>query len=148
MKKFRLFWDNTIVIDLPYNFCTHPLQSSYAADLSDIVTKIGELIPQYGDFIGQFNTIITQHGINVVTEVNGNMSLDVPTSMPNQEAERLGTRIGIIDRLITTRGQEIDTLLQKGLELEEKIKQQQPDFSSQIFEKADEFKKLTSTYKH
>jgi hypothetical protein len=105
-------------------------------------------MPQLTEFIGQFNNIVVNDSINVITETNGNMSIDVPSSMSDNRAEQLSKRIGIIDRLITTRGQEIDALLQKGFEIENKLKEQDPKFTSQILEKAKEFKKLNNSYRH
>mgnify|MGYP007046088567 CR=1 FL=1 len=51
------------------------------------------------------------------------MSIDVPAAMHGTEVEQISKRINILDRLITTRGQEIDNLLQKRLSVEVKLKQ-------------------------
>ena len=132
----------------PYKFVNKPKKSSLIVELSEVVNKINELMPQLTEFIGQFNNIVVNDSINVITETNGNMSIDVPSSMSDDRAEQLSKRIGIIDRLITTRGQEIDVLLQKGLEIENKLKEQDPKFTSQILEKVNEFKRLNNSYKH
>lgn len=105
-------------------------------------------MPQLSDFISQFNNIVVTNNVNVITDAAGNMSLDVPNTMSDADLERISQRIGIIDRLITTRGIEIDELLQKSLKIEAKLKQQDPTFSSQILEKVNEFKKLNACYKH
>lgn len=42
----------------------------------------------------------------MVTDMVANMSIDVPNSMLEAEANKVSTRIGIIDRLIITRGQD------------------------------------------
>ena len=113
-----------------------------------IITEINSLMPQLTDFINQFNNVVTTSGINVVTDSTGNMSIDVPYSMPDSDANKVSTRLGIIDRLITTRGQEINDLIQKGIQLENKLKEQSPEYTSQLAEKIKEFKKLNSQYKH
>ena len=133
---------------LPYKFVNKSLQSSLGGDLTEVVTKINELMPQLSEFIVQFNNVVANHSINVITEANGNMSLDVPVSMSDNQAEQLSKRIGIIDRLITTRGQEINDLLLKGVEIEEKLKQQDSQFKSQILTKINEFNQLNNSYKH
>lgn len=138
--------DTKIQIPQPYNFVTIELQSTLDTDLTDIVLKFDQLLPQLSDFIGQFNHMLINNPINIVTEANGNMSVDVPNSMPDIEAEKLSRKIGIIDRLITTRGQEIDSLIQKGLSIEEKIRENNPEYTSKILGKIQEFKRLNASY--
>ena len=71
-------------------------------DISQIVTEISTLMPQLTDFINQFNNVVTTSGVNVVTDSAGNMSIDVPYNMSDSAANKISTRLGIIDRLITT----------------------------------------------
>lgn len=135
-------------IPKPYAFVNKPLQASLGAELVEVVNQVSVLIPQLSEFITQFNSIVSEHSINVITETNGNMSIDVPSTMSDDQAQLLSKRIGVIDRLITTRGQEIDKLLHQGLNIENKLKGQDPKFTSQILSKVDEFKKLNESYKH
>lgn len=117
-------------------------------DMTNLIVEINDLLPQFSNFISQFNTLVIQSGINVLTDSMGNMSIDIPNDMPDAEATRVNTRIGIIDRLIKTRAQEINSLLQKGLELEKDIKIQNPEYKSELMEKVAEFKRLSASYKH
>lgn len=132
--------------DTQYSFVDVKLKSGF--DLSEIVSEINTLLPQLSDFINQFNDMVNKSGISVVTDSSGNMSIDVPNNMPDSEANKISTRIGIIDRLITTRGQEIDELLQKGVDLEKDIKKNNPDYKSQLIKEIEFFKKLNDSYKH
>lgn len=134
-------------IPKPHAFVGFPLKSTMA-ELTEVTLKINELLPQLSDFIGQFNNIILANNINVITDVNGNMSLDVPSTMSDTDAEKISKRISIIDRLITTRGQEINDLLQKGLGLEAKFKKDNVNYTSQILDKVNEFNRLNASYKH
>lgn len=136
-----------IDIPKPHAFVDPPLRSSIA-ELTDITLKVSELLPQLSDFITQFNHIILNNSINVITEVSGNMCLDVPDTMSDADADRISKRIGILDRLITTRGQEIDDLLQKGLGIEAKLKKDNVNYTSSILDKVNEFKRLNASYKH
>ena len=129
-----------------HTFVNYTIQSNI--DITNIVSELNVLLPQLSDFINQFNSEVNQNGINVITDSTGNMSIDVPSNMPNVEAERISTRIGVIDRLITTRGQEINDLLQKGLSIENKLKIENPDYVSQLSDKITEFKRLNNLYKH
>lgn len=133
-------------IPKPSYFCNVSLKSNLEGDFTEILTKLNELLPQLSEFIGQFNHVVLSNNINVTTDSMGNMSIDVPSSMPDVQADTLSKRVGIIDRLITTRGQEIDGLLQRGLEIEKKI--QNPEFKSEILEKVKEFKRLNGSYNH
>lgn len=114
----------------------------------DIIAQIDSLLPQLANFINQFNTTINQSNISVVTDAIGNMSIDVPQNMSDDDATKVSTRIGIIDRLITTRGQEINELLQKGNLIENKLKKENPEYVSQLTEKIQEFRRLNHSYKH
>ena len=133
-------------IPKPYLFTTERFEANM--DIFQIVTEINTLLPQLSDFINQFNSLVNQSGISVITDSVGNMTLDVPQNMPDSVANNLNTRIGIIDRLITTRGQEINDLLQKGLNVENNIKAHNPNYTSQLTEKIAEFRRLNASYKH
>jgi hypothetical protein len=132
----------------PHQFVTHSLQSSLEGNLSEIVNSINILMPQLSEFINQFHTVISENHVNVFSDAYGNMSIDVPTTMSDAEGERLSQRIGVIDRIIAARSQEIETLVHKGLEVESKIKTSDPNFNSQILSKVNELKRLNDSYKH
>jgi hypothetical protein len=117
-------------------------------DLPEIITEINTLLPQLSSFIEQFNNLVNQSGISVITDSTGNMSIDVPNSMPESTASNVSTRIGIIDRLITTRGQELNDLFQKGLDIESNMKKENPQYQSQLIDKIESFKKLNKSYIH
>jgi hypothetical protein len=130
----------------PHRFATKQLQSD--TSLLDIVGQINIFMPQLANFIDQFNTTVNESGVNVLTDQVGNMSISVPASMTDEVANNITNRIGVIDRLINTRGQEIHDLLQKGTSLENKLKMENPHYVSQLTAKIEEFKRLNSLYKH
>ena len=117
-------------------------------NLNEIINEVNNLLPQLSSFIYQFNSIVTENSINVITEANGNMSLDVPLNMADNKAEQLSRRISIIDRLISNQSEKIENLLDKGLIIEKELKQQNSQYTSQILEKVNELKKLNNLYKH
>jgi hypothetical protein len=130
----------------PHSFSTKSLKSEVG--VAEILTEVNALLPQLNDFINKFNTTVSQTGISVVTDSIGNLSIDVPKEMTDVVANKVSTKIGVIDRLITTRGQEINDLLQKGMHLENKLKMENPNYVSQLTDKIQEFKRLNSLYKH
>lgn len=130
----------------PYTFVK--VRAKANLDISNILTELNSLLPQLSNFIQQFNDVVNQTGINVVTDTHGNMSITAPDNISDSMLNETSVRIGVIDRLITTRGQEINDLLVKGLSIEEKLKVRDPGYTSQLSEKIEEFKRLNTNYKH
>lgn len=83
-----------------------------------------------------------------MTDSEGNMSIDVPNHLSEDAGNKISTRISIIDRLITTRGQEINELLYKGTLIENQMKVENPKYVSQLTDKIQEFKRLNRSYNH
>jgi hypothetical protein len=130
----------------PHRFATKQLQSEMG--IPEIITQIDTLLPQLANFISQFSSTVSKSGISVITDTIGTMSIDVPQHMSNEVADKLSTKIGIIDRLITTRSQDISDLLQKGTVLENKLKLADSQYVSQLSDRMQEYKRLISSYKH
>ena len=82
--------------------------------LNSIANNLDHLIYQLSSFINQFNNIVNTQNVNVITDASGNMSRYVPKNMPNDMADKLGNKVGIIDRLIGDRSSEIEKLLKEG----------------------------------
>jgi hypothetical protein len=131
----------------PHSFSTEPLRSD--PGISQIITEISTLMPQLANFIAEFHTTENASGgIKVLTDAAGTMVLDVPGNISDQVANKFSTRIGIIDRLITTQGQQVKDLLEKGMDLENKLKMADPNYVSQLTDKIKEFNRLNSSYNH
>lgn len=130
----------------PHRFDSKQLLSE--TGISEIIIQIDTFLPQLSAFINQFSTTVSQYGISVITDTAGTMSIDVPQDMSEQVANKLSTRIGVIDRLITTRSENISDLLQKGTILEEKLKVMDSQYVSQLTDRMKEYKRLISLYKH
>lgn len=128
IKSFNIFFD----IPKPHKDVKISLQSTF--DLSSIIVEVSELLPQFSDFINQFNKVVVDNDLNVITDSAGNMSLDVPAKMSDNEANEITTKVGIIDRLITTHDQKIRDLLDEGLTIEKKLKADDPEYISQLSE--------------
>ena len=129
---------------LPHKF----INCTFKSDISSILTDLSSLLPQYSTFISQFNDLISQANINVITDNMGNMSIDVPSSMSDTEAENISKRIGIIDRVIATRSQEIHDLIQRGVNMEKDLKIKNPNYTFQLTDKITEYNRLKNLYKH
>jgi len=117
-------------------------------DLIAIVTELGKLIPQLQGFISNWNDTITQYGINVITEGNNDLVIDVPSSMKEADASICAKKIKVLDSLIHDRMDTIKDLLHKGYDIETAIKTSNNKYVSVLTEKSKILKELNSLYKH
>jgi len=91
---------------------------------------------------------VIQKGIEVTTDVAGNMAMEVPNSMSSSEEEFVKTKLGVLDRLINTQGEKALKLLEEGTMLEKNIKASNPQYVSRLSQQVELFQKLNSSYKH
>lgn len=142
---------NNVDTAVSHAFLSNSVQlqsSSDIADLSNIILTIGSHMSELATFIHKFDTTVVQQGINVITDTEGALSIEVPSTMSDELAKKVSTRINIIDRLINTRQSDISDLIQKGLALQNKINTMGCSYKSEIFNQITEFEKLKSSYKH
>lgn len=143
------FFIKTTLPPSPYNFSDKsPLKSTLEIDLSGILLEINNIIPQYTHFIELFKSTIIQTDANVIIDGGGNMSIDIPANMPDNEAEQLSKKLNIIDSLIRSRSDELEKLFQEGNRIENEILQKNTQYKSQILEKTWEFERLKNSYKN
>ena len=69
-------------------------------------------------------------------------------NLTDSEVDNIRTRVGIIDRLVNTEGDKAKELLEKGLKMEQNLKAQNPNYTSQLTEKVAEFRRLNASYNH
>jgi hypothetical protein len=68
--------------------------------------------------------------------------------MPDAEAQTIGQRLGILDRVITMRCIEIESWINKGLDIEPQIRPANPARHSRILAKMEEFQQIKRGYRH
>jgi hypothetical protein len=130
----------------PHRFVDLQLKGA-VLELTDIINQINILLPQLSQFIDQFNLIIVNNDINVITDSTGNMSIDAPINMSDEQANDISRRIGIIDRLISTRSQQISDLFDEGSKIKDSS-DKSSEYNSIILDKLAEYNKLKNSYKH
>lgn len=118
------------------------------SEFMDIVDQIDALIPQFAGFIDQFNTLVIQKNINVISDSCGNMSIDVPHDMPSKESDNVSKRITIIDSLIESHNITITDLFERGFNIENKLKSDNGNRLSELVIKKAEFNKFRNSYQH
>lgn len=148
ITKNNLLRDNCLIVPKPYTFISSPLRSATTAELGELLTNVSGLLSQLSGFISQFHDTINNNQVNVITDTWGNLSIDVPGKMSDIEAEEIRKRVLILDNIISDRRTQIETLLQKGSEMEIKIIKQDPNFQSQILEKVNRLKEINKSYSH
>ena len=116
--------------------------------LLSIINEIDFVIPQMSSFIDQFNTIILQNSINIITDTDSNMFMDIPSNIPEEKAQELKKKLEIIDRLINTKAEQAEKLLKQGSNIESALKKENPNQKSMILDRLDKYNKLKSSYKH
>jgi hypothetical protein len=117
-------------------------------EIMEVINQIDTLLPQFSGFIDQFNTLVIQKSLNVVSDSSGNMAIDVPYEMSNKEADNISKRINIIDRLIDSHHTSIKDLFDKGFNIEKRLKAENPNYISELVNKKAEFNKLKNSYLH
>ena len=117
-------------------------------NLESITSEIDRIMPQLSQFITQFYDLIESNNVNVITDGKRNLSIDVPNEMATDVAERLSTRIGVMDRLINTHKDSLTDLFQRGSEIENTIKTDNQNFTSKLNERASAFEVLKHSYRH
>lgn len=122
--------------------------SSDVADLTGIILTIGSHLSELTTFINKFDNTVVENGINVVTDGSGTLSIDAPSTMSDEIANKVATRISVIDSLISKRQSDTSDLIQKGLALQNKINSVDPSYKSEIVNQIKEFEKLRNSYRH
>lgn len=145
--RSKLKNQNSILPPSPYSFNT-PRKCTLEFDLTQILIDINTIIPQYSHFIEQFRSIIIETHTNVIVDGSGSMSIDVPASMSDNEAEQLSKKLNVIDSLIRTRNDDLEKLLDKANSIESELHKKDSRYKSQILEKAQEFQRLKNLYKN
>lgn len=117
-------------------------------DLVDILSDLNKLVPQFGTFVKQFNTIVNENSINVITDSEGALYIDVPKDMPVDKSNEISNRIGVLDRLITTQKSNIGSLFLKASLAENKFRENNPNYISELNDLRKNFQILKDSYKH
>jgi hypothetical protein len=115
-------------------------------EYTEIISQLEPLLPQFASFIDQFNTLIIQKSLNVMSDSYGNMVIDVPNQMSNEEAHNISKRINILDRLINTHHTSIKDLFEKGFNIEKKS--ENSNYITELVNKKAEFNKLKNSYQY
>lgn len=131
----------------PHNFVNSPLQSTMVdvAQIAEIASNISGLLPDLAKYINEFNNFIISNSLNVSFEADDAMTISAPR-VAHDQFHYLETKLKVIDRLVITHTNDIDSLIKEGLSLEQELRKTDPNYTSQILDKANEFKVLKAKY--
>jgi len=139
----------------PHAFVNLPLQSALSDlagnlnDLAGIISDLNYHLPKLSGFIIEFNNTCLSYNVKPKTDTTGFMELFFYNdNLTDSEVDNIKTRVGIIDRLVNTEGDKAKELLEKGLKIEQNLKAQNPNYTSQLTEKVAEFRRLNASYNH
>ena len=118
------------------------------SELLIVLSQIDCVLPEMEGFLKSFDTTMLQNNINIITDADSNMYMDIPRDMPEEKVQNVKKRLEIIDRLIGTKAEEAEKLLKKGSDLESALKKENPNQKSMILDRLEKYNKLKSSYKH
>ena len=117
-------------------------------EMQGIVTELTRLISQLNTFITQFHAFLNQVDINVVTDAEGALGVDVLRSVPDSVAAGYSNRVNIFDSLIHDRVHAIEVLIDRGSVLERQILQSDNNYVSQLPDFRSRLAQLIRSYGH
>lgn len=137
---------NVYLPSKPHQFINASMRSGL--DLVDILADLNKLVPQFGTFVEQFNTIVNENSLNVFTDSDGALFIDVPKDMPQGKSTEISNKVGVLDRLIATQKNSIGSLFLKGSLAENKFKENNPNYISELNDLRKAFQGFKDSYKH
>ena len=117
-------------------------------DLMAIVVELNKIIPQLKGFINNWHDTINYYNINVITDSSGQLSIDVPSDLDEDNVKSCTKKIKILDNLIRDRFDHTEKLITKGNEIETGLKKCSKDYASKLIENSKILKELQSSFKH
>ncbi len=116
--------------------------------LQETLTEIDRLFSQLSTFINQFHNFVNQTGINVITDAQGELGIDVIGTLDDSTAQQYANRINILDSLIHNHIHSIENLLERVSEIEEQIRESDSNYVSQLSEYTDRLRQFLRLYGH
>lgn len=120
------------------------VNNSVLGETNQLFRDIDRFLSQIRGFIDRFNNLIITNNINVIQDVNGDLSFDVPADMDDELAQRLSNTMDLINSLIHDRVHELELLFESAYQIE----QPNSEFSSILASKKAMFDALVRSYPH
>ena len=122
--------------------------SSLARLNNEIIPGVTRLLTQLRVFINEFNNLVIREHINVITDSEGNISIDVDANMSEERTQQLANRVDVLHSLIHNHQHNIEDLLERGLSEEQSVLQNNPNYVRRIPSLQTSFNTIIRTYVH
>lgn len=117
-------------------------------DLHNIIQELDRLFPQLNEFINRFKEFVNETQINVITDAQGVLSIEVLEGLNDSLAQVYANKIQVIDNLIHNHIHKIEELLRTASEIEAKILESDQNYISQLAKYLAKLKELSNSYGH
>ena len=117
-------------------------------DLINVIRELDRLFPQLSDFINKFKDFVNETQINVITDAQGGLSIDVLGGLDDSIVQVYATKIKVLDSLIHNHIHKIEELLKIASGIEDKLLESNMDYISQLASYLEKLKILTNSYGH
>jgi len=131
-----------------YSMTGDVLLDDLNGQLQETLTEIDRLFSQLGNFINQFHNFVNQTGINVITDAQGELGIDVIDTLDDSIAQQYANRVNVLDSLIHNHIHSIESLLGRVSEVEEQIRQSNSNYPFQLSEYTNRLAQLIRLYGH
>lgn len=118
------------------------------SQLQESLTEIERLFSQLSTFINQFHNFVNQTGINVISDAQGELGIDVVDTLDDSLAQQYANRINILDSLIHNHIHSIENTLERVSELEGRISELNSNYTSRLPEYTNRLSQLVRSYGH
>ena len=117
-------------------------------DLQNVIIELDRLFPQLSDFINKFKDFVNETQINVITDAQGGLSIDVLEGLDHSIVKMYATKVQVLDSLIHNHIHKIEELLLKASKIEGEILEFNHDYISQLASSLEKLKVLINSYGH
>ena len=139
---------NIFVYAMTGDMTGDPPLPNFNGELQNIITELARVLSQLSGFINQFHNFVNETGINVVTDAQGTIGIDVLETLDDSVALQYANRINVLDGLIHNHVHTIEHLLETASGLEEQIQESNSNYLSQLSQYRDRLTQLIQSYAH
>jgi hypothetical protein len=131
-----------------YMMTSHVPLDDLIRQLHDINLEADRLYSQLNTFITQFHNFVIDTGINVVTNVQGELGIDVLENLDDTIAQQYANRINVFDSLIHNHIHNLESIIKRMIELENQIRVFDESYKIQSSIYNDKLQDLIRSYGH
>ena len=117
-------------------------------ELSPLIDESNRLLAQLEGFINRFNSFVLTNNINVITDTQGNMEIEVSNGVDDNQASLYSNTIHTLDNLIRNHINTIEQLVTRGNQIENNILNIDNSYNRQFYYINIRLHNLKANYSH